>query len=313
MKRVGEQMLKLGYDVEFLHCSSDCQSLDGVVIPALKTAVIDGTAPHVVDPKNPAAVDEILNFGDFWEEKGIRTHKQQIISLTKEISAQFQRVYRYLHAAYDICADSEAIYQSVIDKGAINRFSHEICESLFCDECITRKEGAIRSLFLSAITPSGLVHYIDDSINDLTVYSIAGTLGLNANCILQKIQQEASLRGYQTESFYCALNPEKLEHIIIPGKKCAFVTTNDYHTPHTQNKHWLDLLVFVNKTALKAKEEDLKANNELFDQLIGNAIMMLSRAKKMHDELETYYVPYINFEEVNTCLNKTLERILSAV
>jgi hypothetical protein len=28
-----------------------------------------------VDPKNPGAVDEIINLGDFWDEEGIRKNK----------------------------------------------------------------------------------------------------------------------------------------------------------------------------------------------------------------------------------------------
>ncbi|MCX8131897.1 MAG: ATPase [Clostridia bacterium] len=48
MKKIAEEMLCRGYDVEFMHCSSDNNSLDGVVIPAIKVALLDGTAPHVV-------------------------------------------------------------------------------------------------------------------------------------------------------------------------------------------------------------------------------------------------------------------------
>lgn len=62
----------MGYNLEYMHCSSDSESLDGIVIPAKKVALLDGTAPHVVDPKNPGAVDEIINLGDFWDEEGIR-------------------------------------------------------------------------------------------------------------------------------------------------------------------------------------------------------------------------------------------------
>ena len=42
-----------GYDVEHMHCSSDGRSLDGLVIPKLKVALLDGTAPHVTDPETP--------------------------------------------------------------------------------------------------------------------------------------------------------------------------------------------------------------------------------------------------------------------
>lgn len=60
MRKIAEAMLERGYDVEFHCCSSDNGSLDGVVIPTIKVALLDGTAPHVVDPRNPGAVDEIM-------------------------------------------------------------------------------------------------------------------------------------------------------------------------------------------------------------------------------------------------------------
>jgi len=46
MRKIGEEMLERGYDVEFHCCSSDNGSLDGVVIPAIKVAMLDGTAPQ---------------------------------------------------------------------------------------------------------------------------------------------------------------------------------------------------------------------------------------------------------------------------
>lgn len=47
MKKIANEMLERGYDIEFHQCSSDNNSVDGIVIPALKIAMIDGTAPHV--------------------------------------------------------------------------------------------------------------------------------------------------------------------------------------------------------------------------------------------------------------------------
>lgn len=49
MKKTAAEMLERGYDVEYMHCSSDNSSLDGLVIPKTGVAMIDGTAPHVVD------------------------------------------------------------------------------------------------------------------------------------------------------------------------------------------------------------------------------------------------------------------------
>lgn len=47
MRITGEEMLKEGHDVDFMHCSSDNDSIDGIVIRDMNIALIDGTAPHV--------------------------------------------------------------------------------------------------------------------------------------------------------------------------------------------------------------------------------------------------------------------------
>jgi len=48
IKTIGEAMVKQGFDIEYHHCSSDNSSLDGLVVPAIGVAIIDGTAPHGV-------------------------------------------------------------------------------------------------------------------------------------------------------------------------------------------------------------------------------------------------------------------------
>ncbi|HHW41108.1 MAG TPA: ATPase [Syntrophomonadaceae bacterium] len=48
MRRIGEDLRDRGYDIELHCCSSDNDSLDAVVAPALGVALIDGTAPHRV-------------------------------------------------------------------------------------------------------------------------------------------------------------------------------------------------------------------------------------------------------------------------
>ena len=50
MKKIGAALEEEGETVEYLFCSGDPDSLDGVHIPRLRTAIVDGTAPHVAVP-----------------------------------------------------------------------------------------------------------------------------------------------------------------------------------------------------------------------------------------------------------------------
>lgn len=46
MRKVGEKMEALGFGVEYILCSGDPGSLDGILIPEKAVAIMDGTAPQ---------------------------------------------------------------------------------------------------------------------------------------------------------------------------------------------------------------------------------------------------------------------------
>ena len=50
MKYIGQQAEAAGEDVEYIWCSGDPDSLDGVYLPRLGVAAVDGTAPHDTAP-----------------------------------------------------------------------------------------------------------------------------------------------------------------------------------------------------------------------------------------------------------------------
>ena len=90
MKKTGAEIVKRGFDVEYHYCSSDNESLDGLVIPYLKMAILDGTAPHVVDPKYPGVVETLVNLGDFWDKRVLRQNKERIMEVSKQKGQMFR-------------------------------------------------------------------------------------------------------------------------------------------------------------------------------------------------------------------------------
>ena len=50
MTQVAQAALAAGYGVEYILCSGDPDSLDGIYIPGKGAAVVDGTSPHVMGP-----------------------------------------------------------------------------------------------------------------------------------------------------------------------------------------------------------------------------------------------------------------------
>lgn len=310
MKRIGEKMQDMEYDVEYLHCSSDNNSLDGVKIPNLKIAFMDGTAPHVVDPKSPGAVDEILNFGEFWDAEGIRAHKEKIIQVNKEIRYIFSRAYKYLKAAYTIYEGSASIHSEALNKGEINKLAAELINDLFDDEAAAAEEGKQRSMFASALTPNGYSNYLDTILTTEKIYEFNGGLGTCEDRILERIKTAARERGYFVEAYYCALNPYKLDHLVIPGLNSAFTTTNSYHSSRAKKFCTINMNQYMNKDIIAHYKDDLYQNQIEFDNLMSVALFTIGRAKALHDQLETYYVPNIHFEKIDSYFERILARIL---
>jgi len=310
MKKIGEEMLQKGYDVEFLHCSSDNNSLDGIKIPELKIAFIDGTSPHMVDPKSPGAVDEILNFGEFWDDKGIRIHKEDIIKTNKEIGAIFARAYKYLKAAYAIYQDSYVTNNLALNKGELNIFTSSMIDDIFADLDIVSEEGKERSLFASAMTPNGLYNYLDNILTTENVYEITGGIGTCEEKILERVKVAAIERGFYVEAYYCALNPYKLEHLIMPELNLSITTSNQYHSSTVNKLITVDVKAFYDQQILLNHKGDLAQNAKEFDSLLTIALQTISKAKALHDRLETFYIPNINFKGIDECYAKIMNSIL---
>ena len=67
MKYIAAKAEEKNIQCIYCPCSSDPDSLDAIIMQDKKVVILDGTAPHTLDPKYPAVCEEILNFGEFWE------------------------------------------------------------------------------------------------------------------------------------------------------------------------------------------------------------------------------------------------------
>ena len=55
MRRVGAAVERTGERVVYINCSGDPDSLDGAIFLDRRAAIVDGTAPHVLEPSYAAA------------------------------------------------------------------------------------------------------------------------------------------------------------------------------------------------------------------------------------------------------------------
>ncbi len=312
IRAIGETLADRGFDIEFHHCSSDNNSLDGVYVPAIKVALVDGTAPHVMDPKVPGAVDEIIHLGDYWDENGLRARRKEITEANARLSRCFARAYRFLKAAQVVYDDWEALNRQAMDYALANQKAAVLMDEILNARPVASYLGRDRHLFASAITPDGLMNYVETIIGPLSrKYVIQGEPGTGKSTLLKKIAHGALERGLDVELYHCPLNPEKVEHVVIPSLGVALTKSIE---PHTWRPAPEDIIIDMNE-CLNAKtvEQHRRAmadSERLFGQLFSQAISCIQEAKATHDLMEAYYVPCMDFEKIAQVRQRTLERIL---
>lgn len=306
MKKVVHDFVERGYDVEVFPCSSDPSSIDAVVVKKLKVVLLDATAPHIVDPKIPGAMDEIVNFGDFWNMDNLTNNKMEIVQCNKEISACFQRAFKYLKAAEPIFYDIQSKNSDAMNFGKLNKFTDKFIDELF--KGIENKEelSVPRHLFGTAITPIGHIDYTDSLLQDAEkVYYLDGKIGYGKTTFLKRVYDKAILKGLKVEVFHYPLIPEKIESIMITDLGIAITTSSLF-----KNHDAINLDEFINKEKINDYKEELEVDEKILDELINYAISNLKKAKSNHDVIENYYIPNMDFDKVNELKDQLIERIL---
>jgi hypothetical protein len=311
MKKIGKSILSLGYDVDFLHCSSDNSSIDGIVIRDLKISIIDGTKPHIVDPINPAAVDSIINLGDYWNEPAIRKNKFELIRINENIKDLFSRTYNYLAAAEKMYDNVSSIIGKKLKDGELYKIAASLIEEELSHKELTTDIGQLKRFFASAITPTGIENYLDVLTEGYEkVYILQSPIGINCGRILSLVLESALYRGLDVEAFYCSMKPgDKIEHLLIPDLSVAIVTSNKYHMIEPNGKTLIDINALESQELSQTQAHIASDSLERMDDLINRAVECLGEAKKEHDHLESYYIPNMDFSKIELLRREIEESI----
>jgi GTPase SAR1 family protein len=316
IRKISKELTQKGLDIELLHCTADSDSLDGLIVKDYNIAVVDGTAPHMIDPKFPGCVDEIVNFGEYWDESGLLKQKDQIFSLQDKVKCLYKRVYKYLKTSRIIIDDLEEIYSSAVIKRLSDAKSEEIIDSVFKDVKRENKTPFQRHMFASGITPEGSIHFLDDLFDKVhRRFVISGKTGTGKSALLKRIFNEAVDRGLDVDVFHCPMNTEKIEHMIIKELDIGFVTSIKPHILSNirEDDKLVDMDFVLDYTRLKDYEADIKYNNSVAWDLFKSAIKVLENIKNTRNQLEGIYISNMNFGVTDKVREQILAKIIKYI
>lgn len=314
MKAIGKKWNDEGYDVEYIHCGSDNGSIDGVILRELSVGIVDGTSPHVIEPKAPGAIEEYVNLGEAWNSKKLAQNKSEILKLSEAISADFQTAYDTFHKALLVHDEWEEIYIENMDYDKANKLTDELMHLFFSKK--VNKEAKVYHRFLGAATPKGAVDFVPNLTEGLKKrYFIKGRPGSGKSTLLKKLAANAEASGFDVEIYHCGFDPNSLDMIIVRELGFAIFDSTAPHEyfPERPGDSIIDM---YEKTITPGTDEkyfdDLKEISGRYSEKMKEAISYLANAKRKHDELEKYYISAMDFsklDQIQLKVDQEIERL----
>lgn len=299
MKRVLKHATDKGNCVETIPCASDPQSLDAVIDYTAGFAIMDGTAPHTLDPNIPGARGHIMYTGDMWDPGKLSKNTDNIEKLTETIGDCHRGASAYIKAAAALLDENSYLSGKYIDKEAAREFFEKIASNLKGG-----KEFKEKRRLLSAVTTGEIkafyntVHLYCDK-----TYVIEDIYGGFADYIFKTVYELAILRNEEIILCPCSLNPDKIDHIIFPSSRIALLKSNDFLKFDGDEK--IDAKEFYSFIPMSLSMENrLKKAAELLSDAGG----LIADAKLLHDELEAFYVAAMNFKLADGFFEEIKER-----
>lgn len=307
IKNIGSKWVGKGYDIEYLHCSSDNQSVDGLIIPSLKIGIVDGTAPHVIEPKVPGAIEEYVNLGEAWDSDKLALQKDAILNLNEQISTAFQNAYQTFAKALKVHDEWEKIYIHNMDFEKANKLTEKLIQSFFSTANLN-KSAKVKHRFLGAATPKGAVDFVPNLTEEVAKrYFIKGRPGSGKSTMLKKLAAEGELRGFDVEIYHCGFDPHSIDMIIFRELGIAIFDSTAPHEyfPSREGDEIIDLYGDI----IDSRTDDMFAEkiailSKSYKEKMKEAIAYLAQAKSLRDQLEKIYIEAMDFSVVTAYKEK---------
>ena len=300
MRKIAESAEREGKSVEYIQCSSDPSSLDGIIIDG-KIAVLDGTAPHVYEPETVGARDEIINLGQFWDSDRLYKSYNEIAALSALKSGAYTKAYKFLSAAMNVEQINREMACGCLLRNKMRSTVSRIMRTV--------KDGygfSVKYRFINAIGMSGSVRLDSYEKNAKEVYAVYDFYGLGGELLREVVDMAADKKLEITVS-YSPLIPDLPDAVMLNETKTVFIVTNgDYE----DGWHKINMKRFADAEGINRIRGEYRSNSRIKDALALSAEERLSDAGRYHFELEKIYSACMDFDEMNSYTEKLCNKIV---
>lgn len=298
MKKIGKRAETEGLSVHYIPCSSDIDSLDGVVIPEKSAAIFDATAPHSSEPLYPGAVDVTAELYPALDEAPLRSRREEIIAIADRAGRETSAAREYLSAAGRMKRETihEAGYVFEAEKASRIARREASCRPVGGEE---------KHRFISSISKDGEKSL--DTYLRLARVKIAVTdkFGLGHE-LLRLILAFSRERGAYCTVFPDPVTPEYPEALWFESDGTYFFIDKEGDCDCERR---INIMRFISKKRLAEIRGRLRFAKKCENALTDGAIGYFARAAERHSELEKIYSSAMDFGYADGLADKIISEI----
>ncbi len=298
MKRLISDFSGIAEDVHAIYCSSDVNSLDGVILKFDKAsfAVLDGTAPHATDTKFPGAADELLNLGEFWDEGALTRSREEIIEISEKKKNHYKRAYEYLSAAGDFYEKRARLMKSAFTPRILSAVSDVISD--FGNIKLGRSTNFA---LISAFGKEGYKRIFDNCYDVNKGLSVSGIFG-SEHLFLSRLESECLRRNFAMTTLLSPYSHNISEGLYFTGEELLVLADTklgcEIRTEELLNDEYIEKHIV-----------ELTKYEENFTDFLTYAREEFADASREHFKLEEIYSSAMDFTAVDRAYQRLREKI----
>ncbi len=295
-------------DVTLYYCSADPGSLDAVELHSSKTLIVDGTSPHVFEAMFPGVSQKVINLGAHWDENSLREHGDEIISVTRLNKSLLSGASYYNNALGIICNSTYEFANRILNRQMIEDEAEDLCEKLFAHRGKSIGKQDIRQL--SVMTMNGYMTLTDTLENYSDIFVLNDSFFAASDVFINSISKKVLEYGCCIKVSPCLLFGQFVrEHLLIDDISTALVTAGPLTQMEIHGGVVKELSAFYDKEQVRLYDSIFKSNESLMKKTVDTSREMLAEAKRVHDEMEKYYIDAMDHEALDRVYNGICEEI----
>ena len=293
--------------LEVLHCPSNPNLFDGIIFPDSKIAIVDS---NVFEPAGLNKNLEYIDLDIAIDSNILNEEIVKIINLKNLLDECKKNAYISFAEGLLIHDEWEKFYIENMDFESANKLTLQTIELILKDSKFEKKSLA-KHRFFGASTPSGSMDYIDNITTGIAKrYLIKGRPGTGKSTLLKKLVAKAAECGLVTDVYHCGFDSNSLDMVILPEiNTCIFDSTAPHlYEKSRPNDEIIDMYAKCVKPDTDEKyQNEIKEIGARYKIAVQNGIRYLSDAKKISDEIESYYLGALDFSRINKIKDKILK------